>query len=155
MSDLRAAISKLAHDVPAMRKHLVPILRSHTATEFDSEEALQKYLKEHPDADRAKHTVKKPYEPPQSLKEPQPHESKRKNLQQLVNHHENELGKHTDKLKEIAADPSKAKGKEWQGTGKGDELAEVDHKDRAEKGKKFHQEHLNEAKKKLKEHDEG
>lgn len=27
--------------------------------EFDTEEALQKYLKEHPDADKSKHTVKK------------------------------------------------------------------------------------------------
>jgi len=29
------------------------------ATEFPSEEALKKYLREHPDADKSKHTVKK------------------------------------------------------------------------------------------------
>ena len=33
---------------------------SKTGTEFPTEEALAKYLKEHPDADKSKHTVKKP-----------------------------------------------------------------------------------------------
>jgi transposase len=57
MSDLRKQVIKLAHDVPELRVHLVPMLRE--AMEFDTPEALKKYLKEHPDADKSKHHVKK------------------------------------------------------------------------------------------------
>ena len=59
MSDLllRNAVAKLASENPELRKHLVPLLRQ--ATEFDSPEALKKYLHEHPDADKSKHHVKK------------------------------------------------------------------------------------------------
>lgn len=59
MSDLllRKALTKLASENPELRKHLVPLLRQ--ATEFDSPEALKKYLHEHPDADKSKHHVKK------------------------------------------------------------------------------------------------
>ena len=54
---LREAVIKLAAEKPELRKHLVPILR--TAMEFDTQDALDKYLKEHPDADRSNHSVKK------------------------------------------------------------------------------------------------
>lgn len=60
---LRAKVIKLAHENPELRQHLVPLLRkeaaSKTAMEFDTPEALKKYLHEHPDADKSKHTVKK------------------------------------------------------------------------------------------------
>ncbi|MFA6234138.1 MAG: hypothetical protein WC824_08130, partial [Bacteroidota bacterium] len=57
MNALRERVLKLAHEVPELRKHLVPILRK-TAMEFDTPEALKKYLDEHPGADRSNHTVK-------------------------------------------------------------------------------------------------
>jgi len=38
---------------------LVKIARDLTSMEFDSPEAMKRYLKEHPDADKSKHTVKK------------------------------------------------------------------------------------------------
>jgi hypothetical protein len=57
MSDLRKQVIKLAHEVPELRVLLVPMLRE--AMEFDTPEALKKYLKEHPDADKSKHHVKK------------------------------------------------------------------------------------------------
>lgn len=40
-------------------KELLKIAKLLTSTEFDSQEALNKYLKEHPDADKSNHTVKK------------------------------------------------------------------------------------------------
>jgi len=55
---LRNAVAKLAAEKPELRKYLVPILRK-TAMEFDTEDALKKYLDEHPGADKTKHTVKK------------------------------------------------------------------------------------------------
>ena len=58
MSDLRQSVIKLAHEHPELRRHLVPILMK-TAMEFDTQEALDKYLKDHPGADRSNHTVKK------------------------------------------------------------------------------------------------
>lgn len=58
MNDFRTAVLKLAHEVPELRKHLMPIL-SKTAMEFDTEKALKKYLKEHPGADKSNHSVKK------------------------------------------------------------------------------------------------
>jgi len=41
-------------------KEIMAIARILTSTEFDSQEAMNKYLREHPDADRSKHSVKKP-----------------------------------------------------------------------------------------------
>jgi hypothetical protein len=43
-----------------------------TSIEFDSPEAMQKYLQEHPGADKAKHHVKKPGEKPQAEEAPKP-----------------------------------------------------------------------------------
>jgi len=53
---LRNAIAKLAKENPELRKDLLPILRK-TAMEFDTPEALKKYLKEHPGADKTRHKV--------------------------------------------------------------------------------------------------
>src|SRR3989344_5268168 len=58
MSDLRQAILKLAHQQPELRRYLVPVLQR-TAREFSSPEALADYLKAHPKADKARHTVTK------------------------------------------------------------------------------------------------
>lgn len=58
MTTLRSRIAKLAHDVPALRRHLIPLLRN--AMEHASPEAFQAYKKLHPDLDESKHTVKKP-----------------------------------------------------------------------------------------------
>lgn len=56
MSDLRKALVKLANERPETRKHLIPLLQKH-AMDFPTEEALRKYLKEHPGADKTKHRV--------------------------------------------------------------------------------------------------
>ena len=56
MATLRENLTRLAADHPELRRHIVPILRR-TATEFPTQDALDKYLKEHPDADRANHKV--------------------------------------------------------------------------------------------------
>lgn len=60
---LRDSVIKLAAEKPELRKDLLPILRKtatdKTAMEFPTQDALDKYLKEHPDADRSNHSVKK------------------------------------------------------------------------------------------------
>jgi len=48
---------------------LVNRVASRYATEFPTEEALKKYLKDHPGADKSKHTVKKE-KPSESLDKP-------------------------------------------------------------------------------------
>ena len=59
--NLRYAATKLAFEAPRLRSYLLPLLvRSVVAKEFPSEDALKKYLKEHPKADRKQHTVSKP-----------------------------------------------------------------------------------------------
>ena len=55
---LRLTITRLAHDQSEFQRQLVSILRK-TAFEFDTPEALQKYLQEHPGADKTNHWVKK------------------------------------------------------------------------------------------------
>lgn len=57
MSNLRSATIRLAHANPSLRPYLLPVLR--TAKEFATEKALSEYLREHPDADKSKHTVDK------------------------------------------------------------------------------------------------
>ena len=52
---LRVACVKLAYENPEMREHLLPLLKQ--AMEFPSKESLEKYLKEHPGADRSNHKV--------------------------------------------------------------------------------------------------
>lgn len=61
-SELRQILA-YAQSVRPSRQRLARQLRNlslRVAMEHDSPEALAKYLKEHPDADKAKHTVKKP-----------------------------------------------------------------------------------------------
>jgi hypothetical protein len=48
----------LASELIGVAKDLVAAEQSRTAREFDSPEALKKYLKEHPKADKSKHKVK-------------------------------------------------------------------------------------------------
>lgn len=50
-------VIKLAHDEPTLRPVLVPLIRQ--AMNFDTQNAMDKYLKEHPGADRANHRVMK------------------------------------------------------------------------------------------------
>jgi len=57
MKTLLEGLKRIASEHPETRKHLVPILRE--AMDFPSEKALKDYLKEHPDADKSKHHVKK------------------------------------------------------------------------------------------------
>lgn len=54
---LRSACIRLASSKPELRLHLLPLLKE--AMEFDTQEAMEKYLKEHPDADKSNHSVKK------------------------------------------------------------------------------------------------
>lgn len=57
MTTLKSACVKLAYENPELRPLLMPLLRSKTATEFPSKEALEKYLKDHPGANRSNHKV--------------------------------------------------------------------------------------------------
>ncbi len=54
---LRNKLIRLAHQKPELRNSLLPLLK--TSMFHSSPEAMEKYLKEHPDADKSKHTVKK------------------------------------------------------------------------------------------------
>ena len=59
MSDtLRTSLIRLAHAKPELRPHLLPLLTKQ-AMEFDTKEQLEKYLRDHPGADKSKHSVKK------------------------------------------------------------------------------------------------
>jgi len=59
MEDLRNKVIRLAHEMPELRRHLVPLLR--LAKVFPTEDALDKYLKDHPGADKSKHTLKRDF----------------------------------------------------------------------------------------------
>ncbi|NBQ99655.1 MAG: hypothetical protein EBT79_02420 [Actinobacteria bacterium] len=60
MSDaaLRAGLIRLAHDRPDLRAHILPLVTNRVAMEFETQDALDKYLKDHPKADKSKHKVK-------------------------------------------------------------------------------------------------
>jgi hypothetical protein len=60
MSDvtLRAGLIRLAHSRPDLRPHLLPLVTDRVAMEFDSQDALDRYLKDHPKADKSRHKVK-------------------------------------------------------------------------------------------------
>lgn len=60
MSDttLRAGLIRLAHARPDLRADILPLITDRVAMEFDSQESLDKYLKDHPKADKSKHKVK-------------------------------------------------------------------------------------------------
>lgn len=60
---MRDDIIKVAQTNPETRRYLVPLLREAAvdkeAIEFDTPKALRRYLQQHPNADKSKHTVKK------------------------------------------------------------------------------------------------
>lgn len=59
MTDLRSRTIRLAYADPSVRPYLIGLLATdRVAYEFSTQEALDKYLKIHPDADRSKHKVK-------------------------------------------------------------------------------------------------
>ena len=55
--NLTTEMIRLAHANPHLRPHLLPLIKE--AREFDTDEALKKYLEEHPKADPSNHWVKK------------------------------------------------------------------------------------------------
>lgn len=58
MPTLRTKLIRLAHAHQEFQGYLLPMLRE--AEEFSTQDALDKYLKEHPGADPKNHSVKKP-----------------------------------------------------------------------------------------------
>ena len=60
MSDaaLRSRLIRLAHARPDLRPTILPLVTNKVAMEFQTQEALDKYLKDHPKADKSKHKVK-------------------------------------------------------------------------------------------------
>ena len=128
---LREELIRLAHAVPETRKHLVPLLRQ--ATEFDSEEALQKYLQEHPDSDRSKHTVKKEED---HRKE---HGKKKTELEGKIRFHRMQITKHEGVLNKYVKTPPSNKEDEAEA-------------DRAFGHAEYHSKELRKHEKALKEH---
>lgn len=56
---LRQDLIRLANQKPELRRHILPLLRGEkVAMEFKTKEELAKYLKDHPNADKSKHTIK-------------------------------------------------------------------------------------------------
>ena len=55
MPTLRSKIIRLAHAHPELQPHLLPLLKQ--AIEFPTQDALDAYMKEHPDADPKNHSV--------------------------------------------------------------------------------------------------
>ena len=54
----RTALIRLAHSRPELRPTLLPLI-TRTAMEFQTQDALDKYLEAHPNADKSKHSIKK------------------------------------------------------------------------------------------------
>lgn len=54
---LLATLVRIAHANPSARSRILPLVR--TAKEFSTEKELESYLKDHPAADKANHSVKK------------------------------------------------------------------------------------------------
>jgi len=57
MSDLRSRLIRLAHSDASLRHHILPLVTGRVAMEFSTQDALEKYLKDHPGADKSKHKV--------------------------------------------------------------------------------------------------
>ena len=57
MNTLRSKVIKLAYSNLDLRPHLLPLLKK--ATEFDTQSAMDKYMKDHPGEDKTNHSVKK------------------------------------------------------------------------------------------------
>lgn len=68
MTSLHEAVVKLAKENATLRPYLVPILRK-VSMEFPTQDALDKYLKAHPDADKANHRVVETEKPKGEKKE--------------------------------------------------------------------------------------
>ena len=102
MPTLRSQIIRLAASNPEVRPHLLPLLKQ--AMEFDTPEALQKYLKDHPGADKSNHSVKKPGGRPKKEKPPSKKEVGEANRRTEVR------GKARDAVGEINSDPDFRKG---------------------------------------------
>jgi hypothetical protein len=58
MSDLRSRTIRLAYVNPTVRPYLLGIVADRVAMEFDTQDALDAYLDDHPKADKSKHNVK-------------------------------------------------------------------------------------------------
>lgn len=70
-NNLKSALIRLAHSNPELRADILPLLTKE-AKEFATPEALKEYLKEHPNADVSKHTVKKTEKPKATPQENKP-----------------------------------------------------------------------------------
>lgn len=71
MSDaaLRSGLIRLAHSRRDLRATILPMLaESRMAKEFDTQKGLDTYLKEHPNADKSKHSIKKDEKKPKGEK---------------------------------------------------------------------------------------
>jgi hypothetical protein len=55
---LRSHLIRLAHSRPDLRATILPLMTHKIAMEFTTQKALDKYLKDHPKADKSKHKVK-------------------------------------------------------------------------------------------------
>jgi hypothetical protein len=77
MINLRSQTIRLAHSRPELRAFLLPILAK-TAKEFATQDALREYLKEHPDADKSNHSVKKTEESGKKTEDKAPGKSKKR-----------------------------------------------------------------------------
>lgn len=119
----RSSLIRLAGTLPKGDESRRAILASLTrvAIEFNTQEALSAYLKDHPDADRSKHSVKKI----EKDTGPAPKGWRRPNQKELEDdHHPNSLMKDTEKGKytlhpegSLSHNSGKGHGmpKSWQG----------------------------------------
>ena len=77
MTDLLPAMIRVAHANPDLRPLLLPIIKE--AQEFRTQDALDKYLNDHPKADRSRHSIKKTETPkPQGETKGKPKKDKTK-----------------------------------------------------------------------------
>lgn len=56
-SNLRTRLIRIAHANPGIRPHLLPLLLERVAKEFPSQQALEDYLDDHPNAAKDKHWI--------------------------------------------------------------------------------------------------
>jgi hypothetical protein len=97
-----------------LAKELVKVALTLVSTEFDSQEALDKYLKEHPDADKSLHSVKKQEKPAEKKEETKSEEKKtsyKDKINALKQRHEQEMSSLHDEYansSDYSERPSKA-----------------------------------------------
>ena len=115
--DLRSSLLRLASMKPETRRHLIPLLRRDWAirmsTEFPTEDALKKYLEEHPDADPKNHSVSGGGEGGNKEEAPKGLKNRLKSLFSKVKNAKKEiveaLKKAPAQVQEIMVDPEKRK----------------------------------------------